>query len=75
MPRSGPQATHVGATRGQRVFPEASAGVTSEATRNQRGCLESGILICMGMAEIGVVVIFIIAVALAVWWVVVSLRR
>jgi len=29
----------------------------------------------MGIAEMGVVVLFIIAVALAVWWAVVSLRR
>ena len=30
---------------------------------------------CMGIVEIGVVVLFLIALALAVWWVVVSLRR
>ncbi len=34
-----------------------------------------GIMRYMGVVEIGVVVLFIIAVALAVWWAVVSLRR
>ena len=55
-------------------WPHPLAWVRDRTYAEGRGPLGWGIMRYMGIVEIGVIVVFIVAVALAVWWTVVRLR-